>query len=277
MGHGRDESMNTASDSTASSTKRAWHSLFHTVTTDDSLPTTGANSATSSERLQSGTAPTEVATVAKSAVALPHIPSPLRSPAQDASYWRQSGQAFRVDRGHILGGGQPSVGNVDLPSSGGGNSSPPTGSAAAVAPVNLSSAATVKADVAVPAPTRPISPSEISPRSLPAQTPESPQIEQIAEYLRRRQTEIANQHKDLSNIARQHHSQLQQQQEIRQQRAELLRRRLELSVENLRLRLLALGEQMSQQIVVTSPLFAAFEEACETFHELKATVKEFKV
>ncbi len=246
--------MNTASESTTSSTKRTLETLFHTVTTDnvaDVSPRTEISAG------QGGH---------KSAVQLPHIPSPLRSPAQDAAYWKQSGQAFRVDRGHILSNGPTAP--VPAPTSG--------AVTAVAAPVAQPVTTTARADAPPSPAARPISPYEITPRSLPAQTPESPQIEQIAEYLRRRQTEIANQHKDLSNIAKQHQSQLQQQHEMRQQRAELLRRRLELSIENLRLRLISLGEQLSQQIAVSSPLFTAFEEACETFQELKTTLKEFK-
>lgn len=244
--------MNTASESTTSSSKRALETLFHTVTTE--------NVADVSPRVESLAGQGGQ----KSSVQLPHIPSPLRSPAQDAAYWKQSGQAFRVDRGHILGTGPaipPSASNM--------------GSASVATPV-AHPVTPLRSDVPATPAARPISPNEITPRSLPAQTPESPQIEQIAEYLRRRQTEIANQHKDLSNIARQHQTQLQQQHELRQQRSDLLRRRLELSIENLRLRLIALGEQLSQQIAVSSPLFNAFEEACETFQEMKSTLKEFK-
>lgn len=256
--------MNTASDSAASSARRALDKLFHTVTTDDAGGS-GSNTAATVRVEPSGSN--------KSNVNLPHIPSPLRTPAQDASYWKQSGLAFRVDRGHILSSGQAATPvAVNAPAMPAQTEQPAAAlvAAAAIAPP------TIRNDQASVPVARPISPGEISPRSLPAQTPESPQIEQIAEYLRRRQTEIANQHKDLAQIARQHQTQLQQQHELRQQRAELSRRKLELGVENLRLRLLALGEQLSQQIANTSPLFMAFEETCETFHQLKSSLRELK-
>jgi nucleoporin p58/p45 len=111
-----------------------------------------------------------------------------------------------------------------------------------------------------PIPVRPSSPSRDSWRSL------STQVEQIADYLRRRRNELETEQTDLKlNALMQEAALLQEREQLRGQQLNI--QMVQATLEILRRQLLDFGNSLSESLPANHPLFQQLEAVCQAYYD----------
>ena len=117
-----------------------------------------------------------------------------------------------------------------------------------------------------PIPVRPSSPSRDSWRSL------STQVEQIAEYLRRRRNELESEQTDLKlNALMQEAALLQEREQLRGQQLNI--QMVQATLEILRRQLLEFGNSLSDSIPADHLLLERFEVVCQAYYDAASVAR----
>lgn len=180
-------------------------------------------------------------------IRFPHIPSIDQTPPGMALYLQRQNQALRVDTPHLTPGQSQGQAQAAV--------QPPV--SAVLAPPAKTA---LEAGSARPIPVRPSSPGRESWRSL------STQVEQIAEYLRRRRNELETEQTDLKlNALMQEAALLQEREHLRGQQLNI--QMVQATLEILRRQLLELGNSLSESLPAEHQLLQQFETVCQAYYD----------
>jgi hypothetical protein len=191
-------------------------------------------------------------------IRFPHIPSIDQTPPGMAQYLQRQQQALRIDQAHAMAT----------------TATPPR-------PSRIEAARTASAQASPPAKFEsvPDQPGNRSPelplptRVRPAEAPArdgwrslSTQVEQIAEYLRRRRNELETEQTDLKlNALMQEAALLQEREQLRGQQLNI--QMVQATLEILRRQLLEFGNALSDLVPADHPLQSQFESVCQAYYD----------
>jgi hypothetical protein len=197
-------------------------------------------------------------------IRFPHIPSIDQTPPGMAQYLQWQQQALRIDQAHELANpaAPPRTSRVDRS----------RGASAHVLPTatfESSSAQTENRSTELQLPTR-VRPAEtptpVGLRSL------STQVEQIAEYLRRRRNELETEQTDLKlNALMQEAALLQEREQLRGQQLNI--QMVQATLEILRRQLLEFGNALSDVAPADHPLQSQFEAVCQAYYDVGSVAR----
>ncbi len=209
-------------------------------------------------------------------IRFPHIPSIDQTPPGMAQYLQRQQQALRIDAPHPTPGQQLANSSQQQATSNAGASPAvvldgPAHLPArrpAVAPQSTAQVATAPEVASLPQPTRirPVTPQTENWRSL------STQVEQIAEYLRRRRNELETEQTDLKlNALMQEAALLQEREQLRGQQLNI--QMVQATLEILRRQLLELGNSLADSLPTEHSLLRQFESVCQAYYDAASVAK----
>jgi len=198
-------------------------------------------------------------------IRFPHIPSIDQTPPGMAQYFQRQQQALRIDQAHAMATATTPPRTVR-------SDSPRSHSAAPVSSpkqAEIIKANPEKHGAELPLPTR-VRPAEIPARdgwrSL------STQVEQIAEYLRRRRNELETEQTDLKlNALMQEAALLQEREQLRGQQLNI--QMVQATLEILRRQLLEFGNALSDVVPGDQGLQNQFEAVCQAYYDVGSVAR----
>ncbi len=205
-------------------------------------------------------------------IRFPHIPSIDQTPPGMAQYLQRQQQALRIDSPHPTPGQQlpatrATTGSA-IPQSAAGSTSRQRPAITQGAVEQAAVHAGVHAAVNSPRPARirPVPPSPENYRSL------STQVEQIADYLRRRRNELETEQTDLKlNALMQEAALLQEREQLRGQQLNI--QMVQATLEILRRQLLEFGNALSDALPAEHSLLRQFESVCQAYYDADSVAK----
>lgn len=197
-------------------------------------------------------------------IRFPHIPSIDQTPPGMAQYLQRQQQALRIDQAHAMAT----------------MVSPPRASRAEPSRTTFAQAAPTAQFESSPAPSDKRSPELPLPtRVRPAEAPArdglrslSTQVEQIAEYLRRRRNELETEQTDLKlNALMQEAALLQEREQLRGQQLNI--QMVQATLEILRRQLLEFGNALSDVAPADHALQNQFEAVCQAYYDVGSVAR----
>lgn len=197
-------------------------------------------------------------------IRFPHIPSIDQTPPGMAQYLQRQQQALRIDQAHAMAttGAPPRSGRVEAARSISAHASPDAKLESAPA-----QAAEHRSELPLPTRVRPAeAPARDGLRSL------STQVEQIAEYLRRRRNELETEQTDLKlNALMQEAALLQEREQLRGQQLNI--QMVQATLEILRRQLLEFGNALSDVVPAGDTLQSQFEAVCQAYYDVGSVAR----
>jgi len=203
-------------------------------------------------------------------IRFPHIPSIDQTPPGMAQYLQRQQHALRIDQAHAMAttAAAPRSSRVE-PSRGAFSHAAPNAHAASSTKFASSPEQLENRSPELPLPTR-VRPAEASTRdgfrSL------STQVEQIAEYLRRRRNELETEQTDLKlNALMQEAALLQEREQLRGQQLNI--QMVQATLEILRRQLLDFGNALSDVAPADHALQNQFEAVCQAYYDVGSVAR----
>jgi hypothetical protein len=212
------------------------------------VPAFGSNPSTTTVPVRSPDAP----------IRFPHIPSIDQTPPGMAQYLQRQQQALRIDQAHAMAttATPPRPSRIETARTASAHASPPAKFESAPDQPGIRSP-----ELPLPTRVRPAeAPARDGLRSL------STQVEQIAEYLRRRRNELETEQTDLKlNALMQEAALLQEREQLRGQQLNI--QMVQATLEILRRQLLEFGNALSDLAPADHPLQSQFESVCQAYYD----------
>jgi hypothetical protein len=202
-------------------------------------------------------------------IRFPHIPSIDQTPPGMAQYLQRQQQALRIDQAHAMAttGAPPRSGRVEAMRPTSVQASPAPKLESAPAQAEEHRAGEHRSELPLPTRVRPAeAPARDGLRSL------STQVEQIAEYLRRRRNELETEQTDLKlNALMQEAALLQEREQLRGQQLNI--QMVQATLEILRRQLLEFGNALSDVVPAGDTLQSQFEAVCQAYYDVGSVAR----